>query len=144
MEDDVLYPTYVMWIINNLLGLKPLISLSCLRLNNSNLFEFSYRWEILFKVISPIFHGNGINYCFLFSLRKWAQNLYCLHVSTINNILCNFPQPNWGTLLCIIYIKTVTSRSGALTKLILWGHLLASDLDFSDINTFMLDYDAFW
>ena len=24
----------------------------------------------------------------------------------------------------------VTSRSGALTKLILWGHLLASDLDF--------------
>ena len=30
----------------------------------------------------------------------------------------------------------VTSRSGALTKLIIWGHLLASDPDFYDDKTF--------
>jgi hypothetical protein len=38
----------------------------------------------------------------------------------------------------------VTSRSGALTKLILWGHLLASDLDFYDDKTLILDDDALW
>jgi hypothetical protein len=36
----------------------------------------------------------------------------------------------------------VTSRSGALTKLILWGHLLASDLDFYDDEPLNLDDDA--
>ena len=36
----------------------------------------------------------------------------------------------------------VTSRSGALRKLILWGHLLASDLDFYDVKPFIFDYDA--
>ena len=38
----------------------------------------------------------------------------------------------------------VTSRSGALTKLILWGHLLASDLDFYDDEPLNLDDDASW
>jgi hypothetical protein len=38
--------------------------------------------------------------------------------------------------------KNVTSRSGALTKLILWGHLLASDLDFYDDEPLNLDDDA--
>jgi hypothetical protein len=40
------------------------------------------------------------------------------------------------------YLASVTSRSGALRKLILLGHLLASDLDYYDIKTFFLDYDA--
>ena len=38
----------------------------------------------------------------------------------------------------------ITSRSGALRKLIIWGDLHASDLDFSDVKTFILDYDALW
>ena len=38
----------------------------------------------------------------------------------------------------------VTSRSDALTKLILWGHLLASDLDFYDDEPLNLDDDASW
>ena len=38
----------------------------------------------------------------------------------------------------------VTSRSGALSELILSGHLLASDLDYYDIKTFDFDYDALW
>ena len=38
----------------------------------------------------------------------------------------------------------VTSRSGALTKLILWGHLLTSDLDFYDDEPLNLDDDASW
>ena len=36
----------------------------------------------------------------------------------------------------------VTSHFGALTKLILWGHLLASDLEFYDVRPFILYYDA--
>ena len=39
---------------------------------------------------------------------------------------------------------TVTSRSGALTKFILWGHLLASDLDFYDDEPLNLGDDASW
>ena len=38
----------------------------------------------------------------------------------------------------------VTSRSGALSKLILWGHLLASDLDYYAIKTLDFDYEALW
>ena len=39
-------------------------------------------------------------------------------------------------------IVFVTSRSGALTKLILWRHLLASDLDCYDDEPLNLDDDA--
>jgi hypothetical protein len=42
----------------------------------------------------------------------------------------------------VIFPELVTSRSGALTKLILWGHLLASDLDFYDDEPLNLDDDA--
>ena len=38
----------------------------------------------------------------------------------------------------------VTSRSGALTKLIPWGHLLSSDMDFYDDEPPNLDDDALW
>ena len=37
---------------------------------------------------------------------------------------------------------TVTSRSGALRTLIIWGHLLASALDFYDVRPFIFDYDV--
>jgi hypothetical protein len=44
--------------------------------------------------------------------------------------------------MVIFCFHDVTSRSGALTKLILWGHLLASDLDFYDDEPLNLDDDA--
>ena len=61
----------------------------------------------------------------------------------------------YGTFISALYWETsgrsldqegvyVTSRSGALTKLILWGHLLASDLDFYDDEPLNLDDDASW
>ena len=36
----------------------------------------------------------------------------------------------------------VTSHSSTLSELILWGHLLTSDLDFYDDKTSFLHYDA--
>ena len=61
----------------------------------------------------------------------------------------------WYTLFWHIYCETsgwsldqegvyVTSCSGALSKLILWGNLLASDPYFYAIKTFDFDYDALW
>ena len=41
-------------------------------------------------------------------------------------------------------MENVTSRSGALRKFIIWGHLLASDLDYYTIKTFDVDYEALW
>ena len=38
----------------------------------------------------------------------------------------------------------VTSRSGTLSELILWGHLLSSDLDYYAIKSFYFDYEALW
>jgi hypothetical protein len=38
----------------------------------------------------------------------------------------------------------VTSRSGAMSKLILLGHLLAIDLDYYAIKNFDFDYEALW
>jgi len=38
----------------------------------------------------------------------------------------------------------VTSRSCALSELIHWGHLLASDSDYYAIKTFDFDYGALW
>ena len=60
-----------------------------------------------------------------------------------------------GTFISALYWETsgrsldqegvyVTSRSGALTKLIIWGHLLASELDFYDDEPLNLDDDASW
>ena len=61
----------------------------------------------------------------------------------------------WYTLFQHLYYETsgrsldqegvyVTSHSGALSKLILKGHLLASDLDYYAIKTFDFDYEALW
>ena len=38
----------------------------------------------------------------------------------------------------------VTSHSGALSELILGGHLLVSDPDYYAIKTFYFDYEALW
>jgi hypothetical protein len=43
-----------------------------------------------------------------------------------------------------IGIDPVTSRSGALSELILRGHLLASDPNYYAIKTFDFDYEASW
>jgi hypothetical protein len=41
-------------------------------------------------------------------------------------------------------MNCVTSHSGALSELILWGHLLSSDPDYYAIKTLDFNYEALW